>query len=303
MSIKYSDYNKYVVDSNGIDKTYNMPIIIHSVSFDSLADFIASLKNFCENNKEYFEESFIINDTYKQDSFFGGSFDDALNVNNKNLPLDINDFSKLAEDVAEKLKDSFSYPDYYKDVNGLCFDVAEVLTGRPECWFNVDSQKQKRLDIFYNLAIDWRKSTKQIYNRGAVLLGLLDALKAAGVAMDLHLFFRGRKYNKRQYNFEYCDLMLNLDIDVISPDTLRFITCNSLFIRRLVFCLEEILTHKKDLSKDKYLAMMSVSPENVDHDTLVFSRDFAPEDINDGIKTLKNILDSCDFNGKNVIKL
>ena len=49
--------------------------------------------------------------------------------------------------------------------------------------------------------------------------------------------------------------------------------------------------------------MMSVSPENVDHDTLVFSRDFAPEDINDGIKTLKKILDSCDFNGKNVIKL
>lgn len=264
------------------------PII--NTSYNSLAEYIDVLKQFKTDNPDH--NSFIVNDNF--DSFYGGSMDMAFNVDNSMLIFSLADFSESARDVAEKLKDKFSDSQYFKDVTGDSFDVAEVLSGRPECWDRMEEQKNKKLDIVFNTGFHCKIKHIQVLNKGACLLGIVDALKAANVSLSLktvdYSFIKGhyKKYTKNT---------INIDLEMISPDTLRFICCNPLFHRRLALYEREILMHTENLSSCKYGFPQTYIPEkeNIENDTLVFSGSFTPYTLEDGIRQVKKALESFTF--------
>jgi hypothetical protein len=78
---------------------------------------------------------------------------------------------------------------------------------------------------------------------------------------------------------------------------LRFICCNPLFLRRLLFYESEILLHCKTLQKIAYGRCKTYFPEGPENDTLVISDDFAPESIDDGARKLTEVLDKFEDDG------
>lgn len=284
MAIKYKSFNC------NIDKSGAYPVI--TTKYDTLSDFITALLQFADKNPDYYNGSFAV--TYSGDSFAGGSFVDAVTVDNSKLEKSITDFSDAARAVAEKLQEQYKTPENYNfDVTGESFDVAEVLSGRPECWFTLPEDKHKKIDIVYNVSLPWYLKSNQIFNRGACLIGLIDALKAAGVNVSLVIvdYSYYRKYNVYKKTF------LNIDIDVISPDSLRFICCNPMFLRRLLFCESEILLRRQSLQNISYGRCKTYKPEEPENDTLVISDEFAPESIDDGARKLAEVLDKFEDDG------
>lgn len=283
MSIKYN-IHKTTEESTGLGET------VITTRYNTLSDFIQSLREFSFFNPDHMKESYSVNN--QRDEFCGGTINDAFSVDNSKLNDSITDFSDAARAVTEKLEEQYTTPPVYNmEVTGECYDVAEVLNGRPECWFSLPEQKQKRLDIVYNTAIYGGMTRKIIFNRGACFLGLLDALKAAGVNLSLQMvhysyFIRLRKYTR---------LMLNLDVETVSPETLRFICCNALFPRRLSFYEKEIMLKTTALKRHGYGDPYTYKPEKIENDTLVISRDFEPSSLDDGARKIAAALENCNF--------
>lgn len=304
MTIHFKDYDKYIKVTE--NKGYAYKNIIHETTFNSLGDLLQSYKEYLSKNEEHKNNSYVVNYDYTG-IFSGGSFDMALNVDNSRLSIDVLDFSRIAENVKKQLNDSFSSPEYFNDINGLCFDVAEVLNGRPECWFNVEDQKEKKLNIIINMVMDCEKSKEQIINKGACILGLIDALKENNIALNVLMTLRSRNYDKKKHILYDYILNINIDVDMISPETFRFMVCNPLMIRRVFVFLVEIMTKKTNLAKYGYYGVNNFIPERekIEENTLVFTSDFAPRTIKAGIDFIKSNIKDIAFNdnGKQLITI
>lgn len=95
--------------------------------------------------------------------------------------------------VATRLGDVASsritQPEPFYDVTGLDLDVAEYLSGRPECWLDARETYSPAsgsvVKIVVSVGVSWAISNEQMIRRGIAIAAATSALEAAGRSVEL----------------------------------------------------------------------------------------------------------------------
>ena len=72
---------------------------------------------------------------------------------------------------------------------GLCVDVGTYLNGEPECWIaeQYEYKPKKQIKILVNVACAGSYNVRQIENRGAGIISLIQMLKKQGYIIKINL--------------------------------------------------------------------------------------------------------------------
>lgn len=148
------------------------------------------------------------------------------------------DFEKLKElkyKLEKYIKLSKQKSKQYNYYVGYAPDVKAYLEGNPLSMLNKEYPKRKHIDIYYNSAILGDVSSRQIFNRGAVTLSLVEILENMGFSVDLNIFTMSSKENQ----IHYAKFNLKRSGERLNIQKLYFPLCHPSFLRRLVFRLRE----------------------------------------------------------------
>ena len=171
--------------------------------------------------------------------FSGGTWDDAIKqakTGNPELVTDMFEGVNILSAMIEQEKVG-----EIRDVHGEYFDVADYLSGEPEC-FRRDEYGDRRqvVPVYANFAMNCSVSNDAIRNRGCSIIALCDELSRSGFIVDLHLV-TANEYNRKKY---YSDIKVGLD--PLDLDTAVFIVANPLHYRRLWFAVLERLENRSN---------------------------------------------------------
>jgi hypothetical protein len=127
------------------------------------------------------------------------------------------------------------------DVEGVMFDMGRVMEGHPECWMNEfieDEQAgHKSVRIMINASCSAGVSSDSVFNRGAVIVSIVDQLEARGIRVEIWVVDVSHCYgvSKCLYNtvcVKKFDEALNLE-------KFAFQCANSDYQRRICFSYYE----------------------------------------------------------------
>ena len=168
----YRYYNK-----NGYD-------VMHYI-FYSLSEFIDFLKsnNVCSN---VFSDPSSISESY--DFTQTRSLDEAMDLCLYGYHDNFNKLIQLKLQLEKYVKISSKRNKQYNDYIGYVPDVKAYLEGNPLSMLNKVSARRKKLDIYLNTSFRGDTPSESIYNRGAIVLTLVEILESLGYSVDLHLF-------------------------------------------------------------------------------------------------------------------
>lgn len=123
---------------------------------------------------------------------------------------------------------------------GLCVDVGTYLNGEPECWIaeQFDYKPKKVVKILINCTQSWNFIPKQIENRGAGILSLIQMLKKQGYIVKINIYL-GFDYD---YNKYFC--FLKIPSNPLDIQSLSYALCSPSLLRRFGFAFLEQETNK-----------------------------------------------------------
>lgn len=163
------------------------------------------------------------------------SLEEAKNLCRYGCHKDFEKIVALKHTLERYIKTSRTKSKQYNYYVGYAPDVKAYLEGNPLSMLNKEHPKRKHIDIYYNAAILGYVSTKQIFNRGAITLCLVEILENMGFSVGLSIFTMSSSYDQVHYakfNLKGPNERLNLQ-------KLFFPLCHPSFLRRLVFRLRE----------------------------------------------------------------
>ena len=149
------------------------------------------------------------------------------------------DFEKLVElkySLEKYIKMSRTNGKQYNYYVGYAPNVKAYLEGNPLSMFNKEYPKRKHIDIYYNSAILGHVSTREIFNRGAITLCLVEILENMGFSVDLNVFTMSGEDDNQ---IHYATFNLKKNNERLNIQKLYFPLCHPSFLRRLVFKLRE----------------------------------------------------------------
>lgn len=147
-------------------------------------------------------------------------------------------FEKLIElkvKLDKYIKMSNKKSQQYNYYVGYAPDVKAYLEGNPLSMLNRQNPQRKHIDIYYNSAVLSRVNTKQIFNRGAITLSLVEILENMGFSVGLHIFTMSSEKDQ----IHYAKFNLKQSGERVNVQKLYFPLCHPSFLRRLVFRLRE----------------------------------------------------------------
>lgn len=124
-----------------------------------------------------------------------------------------------------------------KDYVGFAPSVGEYLQGKPlNMWNRIKVPNYEIINIYVNIAFSHSEQISAIYNRGAIVLSIIDALEKAGYGVRLTLFeFAIDNGEACLYYFNIKDETENLNMKKA-----YFVLCHPSFLRRICLRLKEV---------------------------------------------------------------
>lgn len=125
---------------------------------------------------------------------------------------------------------------------GLCVDVGTYLNGEPECWIaeQFEYKPKKVVKILVCCSQSWTYQPKQIENRGAGIMSLIQMLKKQGYIVKINVYL-GMNYNCKKY---FC--FLNIPSNPLDIQSLSYCLCSPSLLRRFGFAFLEQETNESN---------------------------------------------------------
>lgn len=214
-----------------------------SYIYNSIYEYLFFLRRNDNNEKTPHETSYAVNVDRK---FNGTKYKEIINLQHKRLMTKkerIETISKINLGVISNytsMRDNGIVSSVYsRDVVGDFFDVGDVLTGVPECWFdNQNNQNSGVLNIVTDITYPYTVTHNTIMDNGINLLSAIMALKSANISYNFWLV------SNVDYNGTIYQININVtEIDNI--DCLITLLCSPSICRRLNFRALEIYTNSR----------------------------------------------------------
>ncbi len=200
--------------------------------FDSVTEYIDYLTT-TTINKRKFPNPKSISGNY---SFCKTkSFEEALELMKYGYHEDFEKLMELKITLEKYIKLTNKRSNQFNYYVGYVPDVKAYLEGNPLSMINKEKKARKKIDIYINTSYSGRTSSSAIFNRGAIVLTLIEILESLGFNVDLHLFEMSAIGNQVHYS----DFILKKETERINPQKLYFPLCHPSWIRRLNFRLIE----------------------------------------------------------------
>lgn len=211
-----------------------------SYIYNNIYEYLFFLRKNDNNEKTPYETSYAVNVNRK---FYGTKYDEIINLQHKRLMTKkdrIETISKInvgIESNYTSMRDNGIVSSVYsRDVVGDFFDVGDVLTGVPECWFdNQNNQNSGVLNIVTDITYPYTITHDAIMENGINLLSAIMALKSSNINYNFWLVS----------NVDYNGIIYQINInatEIDNIDCLVTLLCSPSICRRLNFRALEIYT-------------------------------------------------------------
>lgn len=200
--------------------------------FDSITEFITFL-NSNSVCSEVFSDPSSISGSY--DFTQTHSLEEAIDLCRFGYHKDFNKLIELKMKLEKYVKMSSKKNKQYNDYIGYVPDVKAYLEGNPLSMLNKSNPQRKKIDIYMNTSFYGNTSSSAIFNRGAIVLTLVEILENLGYSVDFHLF----EMSTVSEQMHFSEFILKQETERLNPQKLYFPLCHPSWIRRLNFRLIE----------------------------------------------------------------
>ena len=200
--------------------------------FDSITEFT----DFLNSNSVCFDV-FTNPSSVKDDYHFTKthSLEEAINLCKFGYHEDFDRLIELKLKLEKFVKMSTKKTKQYHDYIGYVPDVKAYLEGSPLSMLNRNNIARKKIDLYMNTSFAGSTSSSAIFNRGAIVLTLIELLESLGYNVDFHLFEMSTVSNQMHFS----EFILKQESERANPQKLYFPLCHPSWIRRLNFRLIE----------------------------------------------------------------
>ena len=131
---------------------------------------------------------------------------------------------------------------------GLFFDVATVLNGQPECWFNEDFSYDNKpaKDFYININFSYKITTEQIFQKLNKLVQIIDSLEGNG--QRLNVFLVSYSQNKSKQNNASFVCKIKDQSEPLNLPQMIFLCGSSIMLRYCMLLLRQQKYGAKDLA-------------------------------------------------------
>ena len=216
----YKTYHK-----NGYDVMY--------YRFDSIAEFVDYLAN---APVQYRAFDSLSSETGSYSFTQTESLDEALDLIKFGYHEDFEKLVQLKLKLEKYIKMSKKRNKQFNDYIGYAPDVKAYLEGNPLSMLNKKSEARKKVNVYMNTSFYGGTSKEAIFNRGAIVLSMIEILENMGFSVDLHLF----EMSTVSSMMHFSDFILKSENERMNIQKLYFPLCHPSWIRRLNFRLIEV---------------------------------------------------------------
>lgn len=201
--------------------------------FDSITEYVDYLIN-TPIKRDIFREPGSIFGDYDFCKTY--SFDEAIELIKYGYHKDFDKFIELKIKLEKYIKYSNKINRQYNYYVGYVPDVKAYLEGNPLSMLNKSNNIKKKVDIYFNSAVTSNISSDAIFNRGTIVLTLIQILESRGIDVDFHLFTMSKEGNE----IHFADFIFKKFGERANPKKIFFPLCHPSWMRRLIFRLREV---------------------------------------------------------------
>ena len=213
----------------------NDEILHHSFeTVSELMDYLKTTKTSQAFRGSHLESMDIEED---DDDWYGtSSLEEAMNFATYGYNKNFDVFIGLKNELDRYIKVSNTRPRQYNHYVGFVPNVKAYLEGSPLSMINWDNPVRKQIDVYYNVAVCCATTTEQIYNRGVIVLSLIELLEKKGFSVNLRLFEMAHSGDQTFY----AEFKLKDTCERVNASKLYFPMCHNSWLRRICFRLKEV---------------------------------------------------------------
>ncbi len=200
--------------------------------FYSLSEFIDYLKTH-QVCQDIFSDPSSIKDDY--DFTLTHSLDEAYKLCLYGYHEEFEKLIELKIKLEKYIKMSKKRNKQFNDYIGYVPDVKAYLEGSPLSMLNKTQTRRKKIDIYLNTSFYGYTRANAIFNRGAIILTIVELLENLGYSVDLHIF----EMSTVEDQLHFSEFILKQENERLNPQKLYFSLCHPSWIRRLNFRLIE----------------------------------------------------------------
>ena len=210
--------------------------------FDSITEFLEYIET-APVNSDVWRHRDLSSETGSYDFCKTRSLDEAKELCKYGYHENFDKLVELKNTLEKYIKMSNKKSKQYNFYVGYAPDVKAYLEGNPLSMLNRQYPKRQHIDIYYNAANLAMASSKEIFNRGAITLSIVEMLENMGFSVGLNVFTMSSEYNQ----IHYVKLNLKRSGERLNIQKLFFPLSHPSFFRRLVFRLME---QTPDITRD-----------------------------------------------------
>lgn len=201
--------------------------------FDSISEFVDYLKN---APVQHYAFDRLASETGSYGFTQTSSFEEALDLMKFGYHEDFEKLVQLKLKLEKYIKMSKKRNKQFNDYIGFAPDVKAYLEGNPLSMLNKKSEARKKVNVYMNTSFYGNTSKEAIFNRGAIVLSMIEILENMGFSVDLHLF----EMSTVDTMMHFSDFVLKSENERMNIQKLYFPLCHPSWIRRLNFRLIEV---------------------------------------------------------------
>lgn len=201
--------------------------------FDSISEFVDYLKN---APVQHYAFDRLASETGSYGFTQTSSLEEALDLIKFGYHEDFEKLVQLKLKLEKYIKMSKKRNKQFNDYIGFAPDVKAYLEGNPLSMLNKKSEARKKVNVYMNTSFYGNTSKEAIFNRGAIVLSMIEILENMGFSVDLHLF----EMSTVDIMMHFSDFVLKSENERMNIQKLYFPLCHPSWIRRLNFRLIEV---------------------------------------------------------------
>lgn len=213
--------------------------------FESLSEYLDTLQEGTINRNSF---SRLSSETGSFSFTETNSYEEAVELCKYGYHQDFEKLIQLKSQLEKYIKLDQKKKQQFNNYVGYVPDVKAYLEGNPLSMIDQIRPKRQKVDIYLNASYASYTKKEQIYNRGAIVLSLIEILENKGYNVDFHLVEVDQEYSQ----VLYANWILKKENERLNLQKLYFPLCHPAWLRRLSFRLEEITPDISSAWSDGY---------------------------------------------------